>query len=211
MATDEVLLASAEEAELPLLRFYGWTEPAASFGYSQAYQAVAAGTPLRPLVRRPTGGGLVPHDRDWTYSLVFPPEDPWYSLKATASYQRVHRWIDRAFHQLSIPTALAPNQASGLPGQCFVGAEKDDLLWQNRKIAGAAQRRNRQGLLIQGSVQPTLLPQVTREEWEQAMLGVASREWGVQWTPTQLTAAQERRIADLARNKYSADSFNQRR
>ena len=64
-------------------------------------------TPLRPLVRRPTGGGLVPHDADWTYSLVFPPDDDWYALSATDSYRQVHEWIRAAFARLTSPTELA--------------------------------------------------------------------------------------------------------
>src|SRR5436305_10194353 len=81
MAVDEVLLESAASFTRPVLRFYGWSEAAASFGYSQRYDEIARLTCLRPLVRRPTGGGLVPHDADWTYSLVFPPSAAWYSLK----------------------------------------------------------------------------------------------------------------------------------
>ena len=75
MALDEALLHAAPRLGQPVLRFYGWTEPAASFGYFQKHAEIERMTLLRPLVRRPTGGGLVPHDADWTYSLVFPPGD----------------------------------------------------------------------------------------------------------------------------------------
>src|SRR6478752_6039108 len=95
MAIDEALLEATAALALPILRFYGWTEPAASFGYFQHYSDVERGTLLRPLVRRPTGGGIVPHDRDWTYSLVFPPQNKWYELSAKDSYCRVHGWIQK--------------------------------------------------------------------------------------------------------------------
>src|SRR5205823_2318492 len=62
MALDEALLASMPRLGRPVLRFYGWTEKAASFGYFQKYAEVERMTSLRPLVRRPTAGGLVPHD-----------------------------------------------------------------------------------------------------------------------------------------------------
>ena len=64
MAVDETLLEAMPWLQRPVLRFFGWTEPAASFGYFQKYSEVERATLLRPLVRRPTGGGIVPHDAD---------------------------------------------------------------------------------------------------------------------------------------------------
>src|SRR5213592_5068634 len=110
MALDEALLEFASQSGKPVSRFYGWVERAASFGYSQKYGEVARLTVLRPLVRRPTGGGLVPHDADWTYSLVFPPAAPWYTLKAVESYQKVHAWVQGAFARLNITTELSPGR-----------------------------------------------------------------------------------------------------
>ena len=128
-------------------------------------------------MRHPTGGGLVPHDTDWTYSLVFPPGHFWYPFKAAESYLRVHQWLRDAFAQMDVPATLSPLRQKEIPGQCFVGAEKDDLLWHGRKIAGAAQRRTRNGLLIQGSVQPPPI-QLLRKRWETAMCQ-AGNIWGL--------------------------------
>ena len=141
MALDEALLESAPQIGKPVLRFYGWNEPAATFGYSQHFSEIERVTMLRPLIRRPTGGGLVPHDSDWTYSLIFPPNHSWYALKAVESYERVHIWIRDAFQKIGVATELSPCCKKEIPGQCFIGAEKSDVLWHGRKIAGAAQRR----------------------------------------------------------------------
>src|SRR5580765_2623752 len=59
MALDEALLEAAPQLNRPVLRFYSWTELAATFGYFQRFRDVEKMTPLRPLIRRPTGGGLV--------------------------------------------------------------------------------------------------------------------------------------------------------
>jgi lipoate-protein ligase A len=208
MALDEALLESAAQLGKPVWRFYGWTERAASFGYSQKYGEVARLTLLRPLVRRPTGGGLVPHDADWTYSLVFPPGHWWSGSRATESYQRVHEWIRDAFARLHISTELSPGRRKELPGQCFVGAERFDVLWRGRKIAGAAQRRNRQGLLIQGSVQPP--PQAPAgADWQKAICEVAREKWRVQWSPFAPNAVLNQRVEELARQKYSRAEYHQ--
>ena len=210
MAFDETLLESASQSGRPLLRFYGWTEHAASFGYSQKYAEVARLTFLRPLVRRPTGGGLVPHDADWTYSLVFPRDHWWYACRATESYRRVHEWIHAAFARLDVPTELSSCCRKELPGQCFVGMEQFDILWQGKKIAGAAQRRNRQGLLIQGSVQPPPLS-LAKADWQKAMCDLAVETWGVNWAAFERDTALERRADELACGKYSLAGYNQRR
>ncbi len=210
MALDEALLEAAPQLGRPVLRFYGWTERAASFGYFQKHAEIARATLLRPLVRRPTGGGLVPHDADWTYSLVVPPAHSWYALRATESYERVHQWIQSAFARLGVSTELAPCCRKEIPGQCFAGFEKSDVLWRGRKIAGAAQRRTKSGLLIQGSVQPQP-PNVTRDQWQQAMREVASQEWLVEWSDLSGTATLETRIRQLGEEKYSRTDYNERR
>jgi lipoate-protein ligase A len=180
VALDEALLENASRLNAPVLRFYGWTAPAATFGYFQKISEVERATPLRPLIRRPTGGGIVPHDADWTYSAVFPPGHEWHSLKAEESYRRIHDWLRRTFAEMNVATELAPCCKKSLPGQCFVGHEKHDLLWHGKKIAGAAQRRNQLGLLIQGSVQPPPLA-LAREVFEIAMGLAAEKTFGVQW------------------------------
>src|SRR5258706_6996253 len=100
MALDEALLEAMPRLQTPALRFYGWTEPAATFGYFQHYAEVETWTSLRPLIRRPTGGGLVPHEADWTYSLAFPLTHWWFHLRAEESYRRLHEWIQESFVRL---------------------------------------------------------------------------------------------------------------
>ncbi len=210
MALDEALLAALPGLQKPVLRFYGWTEPAATFGYFQKYADVAAATRLRPLIRRPTGGGIVPHDADWTYTAAFPPGHEWHALKAEESYRRIHDWLRLAFAELQVETEVAPGGQKSLPGQCFAGHEKFDLLWRGKKMAGAAQRRNQLGLLIQGSVQPPPLP-LARFDWENAMRLAAEKQFSVAWTDFSPAAALRQSANALAREKYSQPSHNQQR
>jgi lipoyl(octanoyl) transferase len=210
MALDEALLEAVARLGQPILRFYGWTEPAATFGYFQNFSEVERATHLRPLIRRPTGGGIVPHDADWTYSAVFPPGHEWHLLKAEESYRRIHDWLRLAFAEMNVETELAPGCKKSLPGQCFAGHEKFDLLWRGQKIAGAAQRRNKSGLLIQGSVQPPAVS-ISRGDWERAMVAAAVAQFGIHWQTAvpdvKLLAAANR----LAAEKYSQMDYNQKR
>ena len=215
MALDEALLEAMSRLQAPVLRFYGWTEQAASFGYFQKYSSVERVTLLHPLVRRPTGGGIVPHASDWTYSLAVPPGQEWHSLAAIESYRRIHEWIQRAFTKLKVQTELAPFQKSvpdnpDISGECFTGHEKFDLLWHGKKIAGAAQRRNKLGLLIQGSVQPPTVS-ILRADWEKAMSVAASESFSASWRDYSPDEHLLVRAAELARQKYSQTSYNQKR
>jgi lipoate-protein ligase A len=218
MALDEALLDAMARLQKPVLRVYGWTEPAASFGYFQKFAGVAAATKLRPLIRRPTGGGIVPHDADWTYAAVFPPGHEWHWLKAEESYRRIHEWIQRAFAALNVETELAPccckskvqSPKSEAVSACFIGHEKFDLLWRGKKIAGAAQRRNKLGLLIQGSVQPPPVP-LQRADFESAMRAVAEESFGARWLDFPPDPGLTADAAALARQKYSQDAYNRKR
>ncbi len=209
MALDHALLVAAPRLGRPVLRFYGWAVPAASFGYTQRYAEAERLTPLRPLVRRPTGGGVVPHDADWTYTLVFPPAHSWYALRARASYRQLHAWLQAAFARLGVVTELAGAAASGAPTHCFQRIEQFDVLRAGAKIAGAAQRRTRDGLLIQGSVQPPA--GLDRTAWGAALCAAATAQWNVvweEWTPeAEVLAAAAR----LVQTRYGLDSFQRRR
>ena len=69
MAADEALLQNAPATGTPLLRCYAWDRPAVSIGYVQRLDAAPEGF---AAVRRPTGGGIVYHDYDFTFSVAFP-------------------------------------------------------------------------------------------------------------------------------------------
>ena len=210
MALDEALLETVSQLDKPVLRFYGWTQPTATFGYFQKFSEVWRATLLRPLIRRPTGGGIVPHDADWTYSAVFPPNHEWHLLKAEESYRRIHEWIQSAFAKLKVATELASCCKKSAPGECFAGYEKFDLLWHGKKIAGAAQRRNKSGLLIQGSVQPPSIS-LARGNWENAMLETAQDQFKAVWNDFLPDVKLRARAEALAGEKFSKDSFNRKR
>lgn len=210
MAMDEALLESAPRLGRTVLRFYSWQGTPASFGLAQKYAEVERLTALRPLIRRPTGGGLVSHASDWTYSLVFPTADAWYSLRAEESYRRLHEWIQNAWGRLGVPTCLAPAACKETPGCCFSGPEKFDLLFDGRKIAGAAQRRSRKGLLIQGSLQGQP-PGVAESDWQQALCHAANDAWGVRWEPFEPDAPLNDHAERLDRTKYSRPEYNAKR
>jgi lipoate-protein ligase A len=210
MALDESLLEAMPRLQRPVLRFYGWMEAAATFGYFQKFQEVAALTFLRPLIRRPTGGGIVPHDADWTFSLVFPPGHQWHGLRAEESYRRAHEWVRDSFARLGVKTELASCCRKAAPGQCFVGYEKFDVLCQGRKIAGAAQRRNRLGLLIQGSIQPPT-PYPAKADWQSTMCISATECLQSQWEELELDGELRAQVELLTLTKYSREDYNRRR
>lgn len=210
MAFDDALLAAMPRLARPVLRFYEWAEPAATFGYSQRYADVARWTPLRPLIRRPTGGGLVAHDRSFTYTLAVPPGHSWYGLRARESYARMHDWLGGALRQQGWETELAPPTAAALPGDCFVRPEQHDVLWRGVKVAGAAQRRTRSGLLIQGAVQP---PAGGPEAgtWREAVLRLGSERWGIRWEELAVPDWLAARAEELTRQKYDTALHNEGR
>ncbi len=208
MAFDEALLFSVSDVACPTLRFYSWTIPAATFGYFQKYEEVAAMTPLRPLIRRPTGGGVVPHENDWTYSLAIPVGHEWHRMQAAESYRRLHEWVAEALRIAGEDASLAECCESTGPGQCFIGAEMHDVLVSGRKAAGAAQRRNKLGLLIQGSVQADGMT-ASRSQWVSAMQAAAIQRFGVlSFEDLPQPEAIGARARELEEGKYIRDEHN---
>ena len=155
MARDETLL---RQASAPILRIYGWREKAVSFGCFERYEAVAQAHPERVPVRRWTGGGVVLHGEDFTYSLIVPASDPLAKMRALESYERIHAGVAAALAKVGFAAQLADSPTPKISTACFENAVASDVIEQGRKIAGAAQRRTRDGLLHQGGVQLADLP-----------------------------------------------------
>src|SRR6266567_2922399 len=88
MAIDEALL---ETEMIPSIRFYQWKSPALSFGYFGKFADVAGFATERDLVRRWTGGGIVFHGEDLTYSIVIPVNDPIFAQSSMWIYEKIHR------------------------------------------------------------------------------------------------------------------------
>jgi lipoate-protein ligase A len=155
MAVDEALL---ESAVCPTLRFYGWSGPALSFGYFGSYADVADQRAHREIVRRWTGGGVVSHGDDLTYSVIIPASHPFFSRSSLAIYSDVHDAIRGALKANGIDTTLAHAASPKVSENCFANAVRADVMSEGRKIAGAAHRRSHAGLLHQGSIQNAELP-----------------------------------------------------
>ena len=154
MAVDEALL---QLARVPVLRFYQWERPSISFGYFGAYADVAEHGDRWDLVRRWTGGGIVFHGHDLTYSVVLPTRTAQPIPPARVIYAQVHAAIRSALtHDAAI--TLASGAAPKISESCFANPVEADVMLDGRKIAGAAQRRTRAGLLHQGSIQHHALP-----------------------------------------------------
>ena len=156
----ELLANSANLAGMPLLRFYDWDRPSISIGYVQKEDAVKQAEGYT-IVKRPTGGGIVYHDRDFTYSVIV-PSGHWISeLDRVESYRVFHKAVVRALAEFGLNCMLVDTkqpQADRATMQCFITPTKYDVLCDNLtpgkvvKVAGSAQRCTRNGILHQGSI-----------------------------------------------------------
>lgn len=156
MAVDEVLL---KEISVPTLRAYHWLRPSVSFGYFEEYSNIEKQHSDRELVRRWTGGGVVLHGGDFTYSLIVPSGSPLAKMKPAESYLAIHESLTQAMLGAGVAASLTANCSPKISTACFENAVCHDILADGRKIAGAAQRRTRHGLLHQGSIQSAELPE----------------------------------------------------
>ena len=202
MAIDEALL---ESAATPSIRFYRWESPALSFGYFGRFADVADRASECDLVRRWTGGGTVLHGEDMTYSIVIPASEAAFSELSMSIYKKIHHALCDALNVIGKRAELsgAATITDGLYNDCFANPVQADIMIDGRKVAGAAQRRTRGGLLQQGSVQYVGLGNGLAKRFVQALS----------------TNCRERKIADevlnrageLARQKYGSDAWLRRR
>lgn len=221
MAVDFLLLQRypAGRAAVPRFRHYGWRGAAFTFGYSQKIAWVRAQLPPEgpfDLCRRPTGGGLVDHREDWTYALVIPRGHPLEELRAAQSYRAVHEALAEALRAQgvdAITQAVAAEPAEdemekpAPGGVCFRKAELHDVVHaaSGAKIAGAAQKRNKHGLLFQGSIWQPAAGAVDWDRFGEDFTAQLATALGAEATPAPWPEFDDDEVSGLTEQYASAE------
>lgn len=198
MALDQALL---ELTESPVLRVYSWTQPTVTIGYAQKLELLKPSLPDWPVTRRWTGGGVVYHDADHTYSVIVPASCPWAQTRPVESYRIIHGSLADALVSAGFDRCrLAVAEDVIDKPFCFEAPAVHDIVRGAAKIAGAGQRRSRIGFLHQGSIQQ-VSPDATFWRGWAAVIGAEVSEMNG------LTDAVQTRARELARKRYGADSW----
>jgi lipoate-protein ligase A len=156
MALDEALMERARTVDEWVLRVYSWSSPTISLGRNQTARgrydldriaALGAG-----IVRRPTGGRAILHDREITYSVTAPAAN---AGDLRESYERINRLLLAGLDALGVHAMAADAPARSMaPGMapCFDQPALGELTVGGRKLAGSAQWRSEGALLQHGSI-----------------------------------------------------------
>ena len=208
MALDEAL-AQSKPAEF-CLRFFRWRGVGATFGYAQRIAEVERALPeelTRACTRRPTGGGVVPHVDDLTFSCVFPAAG---ELRPAEIYRRLHAALLAGLRGAVAGARLAESGGRGAPrgpdgaSQCFREPVPLDILVADRKILGGAIRRFGDTVLYQGSLQ---LPGARGQaaELETAIAEALAAEWTLRCTSRDVPETVQAAARELEAKYRSAD------
>lgn len=163
MAVDEALLLSFDpQTSLPVLRLYGWSPPTLSLGRFQKADEILDHVRCRSagvqVVRRITGGGVIFHADEITYSIVCAPHQIPAVNSIKDSFRVLTGFLLQFYRKLGLSASYAIDcKASGetlgeRTSYCFAGKETFDILLDGRKIGGNAQRRMKQVIFQHGSI-----------------------------------------------------------
>ena len=200
MAVDEWLL---EKCARPLLRIYSWNGNWGSVGYFGKLSQARECLPGLDWVRRWTGGGTVDHSNDWTYSLIVPQGHVVAQLKGGESYRLIHEVLVRVLEAEVGAASLSSGKGNG-DTMCFENAVEHDIEDAGgNKLAGAAQRRGKSGLLHQGSVRSTAVCATLRGK-------IFTENLARSWSEVEISV-NENRVSELVERKYGACEWLERR
>lgn len=231
LACDEALLDQAHAP--PVFRLYAWAPAALSLGRFQPDEPFRE--PARRagavLVRRPTGGGAIHHDRELTFALIARPGHDGYPAAVEEAYARVHAGVAAGLATLGVqvtprggdaPRSVSPRAAT----LCFEDTTAFDLVdARGRKLVGSAQRRTNGRVLHHGSIPlsvPALTPgcaavdalagrDVSWDELADVLTRSVGDELGLTLEPGELTAEERERADELATTRHGTVALARRR
>jgi lipoate---protein ligase len=155
MEQDRCLFASLENLQKPLIRFYDWSSPAITYGYFvKPEQFLKPGYVCFDVAKRPTGGGILFHGHDVAFAVLIPMSSGLCSEVVLENYKRINTASLKAALEVTqgdISLYDAPDRGD-FRALCMATPTKYDLIYNGYKIGGSAERKNKYGLLHQGSV-----------------------------------------------------------
>ena len=156
MARDAGLMDRARATGETVFSVYSWEQPTLSFGRNQTalgkYNLELISSRGMDVVRRPTGGRALLHNREVTYSVTA-PVSPGDSL--SDSCRAINALLLDGLASLGVRAHEAnPDSASISPSEipCFAEPSKGELVYEGRKLVGSAQVREDGALLQHGSI-----------------------------------------------------------
>jgi lipoate-protein ligase A len=161
MAVDEALFRESIRKRVPpTLRFYGWLKPTVSVGYFQDVRREIDIEACRRLgiglLRRPTGGKAVLHDREVTYAVIAGADQPHFPPDILRTYRVISGCIARGLLAVGVRAELkAEGRMSGeesLRTACFSVPSRYELLVNGRKLCGSSQMRSHGAFLQHGAL-----------------------------------------------------------
>lgn len=159
MAIDEALIEIYASERRPVFRIYGWSPPGFSIGCSQNARAVldvqACERDGIPVVKRATGGGIIFHCREVTYSVVCSEADIGSPLTVKDGYKTICSFLLESYRRYGLNPCFAVDCNGGNKVRstfCFSSFEDYDILIDGRKIGGNAQKWRKKIILQHGSI-----------------------------------------------------------
>ncbi len=161
MALDKVIFERFLEDGVPVLRIYRFNQPSFTYGVSQNASSELdlekCATDGVGVAKRMTGGGVLFHNDEITYSFVCSKFDVGESEEIFVSYREICVFLLRFYQSLGLKADFALSTegfiaVSAKHPLCSASHEKFDIVINGRKIGGNAQKRKRQVVFQHGSI-----------------------------------------------------------
>ena len=242
MAIDEALFRAYDTScSMPIFRIYGWSPAAFSIGFSQT---PAVELDLKEcdraginFVRRMTGGGVIFHDMELTYSIICSEKDIEKTYFAKETYKTLCSFLIKAYRAMGLNAgfSLIAYRAPKLGWVCFNQKERYDIVIDGMKIGGNAQRRKRDLIFQHGSVplnlntnkylrflrHKTVLAKkaacslsqamkrdIAYNEFKRNLLGAFKKSFNAELIDDTLNPAERNLHDNLLKSKYSTKEWN---
>ena len=216
MALDEALMRESARTGNAYFRLYGWETATLSLGRNQRarghYDLESAKTLGVAIVRRPTGGRALLHNREITYSVAMPARD---AGAAAMAYAFINEVLLDGLQRLGVKAVKATGVSHAPPGlrPCFDEPSAHEIVVGGRKLVGSAQWRRGGTLLQHGSIlvrdDQGIIPRLMREPLDTAPAAASLGE-ALGWDPGLADAVEPLCAALEARMGANVEPFDPR-